>query len=102
MMVLLIEISHASKDNQGLFGRGFFNHNGAEAALHGCILLNCTILLRRSGANTTQSATCKRGFEYARRVYAAISCAACAYQQMHFVDKQDDITTAFGLFEYLQ
>src|SRR6266849_523403 len=72
------------------------------STLHSFILLDGTILLRCGGPDAAQPSTRKSGFEYARRINTTLSGAARAYQKMHLVDKQDDITAALGFLKHLQ
>src|SRR5690348_11664729 len=102
MMMLLIEGTHALEDLQRLFGGRFLNQDGAQTALHRGIFLDQAILLWRGCANAAQASTSKGRFEDTSGIDATISSSSCADQQVHLVDKENDIAAALGLFQHFE
>src|SRR5512140_706375 len=102
MMVLLVKFTHASQNGQGLFLRWFLDQNRPQAAFHSRVFLDRAVFLRRRCANTAQTTASQSGLEDASRVNATIGGASRANQQMHLIDKQDNIAATLGLFQHLK
>src|SRR6185437_12759726 len=67
--------------------------------LHRSIFFDCPILLRRSCSNTAQAATREGWFENSGGIDTPISSTTCTDQKMHFINKQNDISSLLRLFQ---
>src|SRR5206468_4070303 len=98
IVMMLIEITHACKDRESLFGSRLFNVHGTQAAFHSGIFFNQTVFLWSGGANTAQAATCQRWLQNTCRVNAAIGGTSRSNEQVHLIDEEDNIASALCLF----
>src|SRR5258708_39455090 len=95
VMVLFVEFAHAREDGQRLFYGWLIDLDRSEATLHCRIFFDGAELLGCRGTDTAQASSCQGRLEDPRSINATISSTSSSNQQMHLIDKENNISAAF-------
>ena len=96
----LVAVLQAAQDGDGVLHRRLVDHNGLEAALEGCVLLDVFAVFIQCGrADAVQFAAREHRLEQVASVHRAVGLAG-ADDGVQFVDEQKDVAVA--LFDFVE